>query len=64
MSITNAELENLPKTFFKKKKIDPFLCNFVRPKTADKLSVNIDDVLCTHYTHTILLSNMQTEFQS
>ena len=53
MSITNAVLENWPKTrdnFLNKKKIyigiflDPFLCNFVRPNTSGKLSVNIDDI--------------------
>ena len=33
-------------TFLSKKYIflDPFLCNFMRPKTSDKLSVNIDHV--------------------
>ena len=26
-----------------------FLCNFVRPKIWDKLSVNIDHVYCTYF---------------
>ena len=48
VSINNAVLENLPynrDTYVKKYVfLDPFLCNFVRPKTCNKLSVNIDDV--------------------
>ena len=53
MSITNAVLENLPQNrynFLSKQKIiflAPFLSNFMRPKTWDKLSVNIDYVYCT-----------------
>ena len=27
--------------------LDPFLCNFMRPKTSDKLSVNINHVFCS-----------------
>ena len=43
MSITNKVL----KTFLSKQKNvfqDLFLCNFMRPKNSDKLSVNIDHV--------------------
>ena len=55
MFITNAVLKNLPlnrDNFLKYKKyiyLDPFLCNFVRPKTWDKLSVNINHVYCTRF---------------
>ena len=51
--MTIAILENLPQNranFLVNKKnifLDPVLCNFVRPKTSDKLSVNIDHVFCT-----------------
>ena len=47
MSITiTAVLENFPQDrdkFINLKDLflHPFLCNFVRPKTSDKLSVNI-----------------------
>ena len=29
--------------------LDPFLCNYVRSKSLDKLSVNIDDVILEEY---------------
>ena len=32
--------------------LDPYLCNFVRPKTWDKLSVIIDHVRCALYNNT------------
>ena len=56
MSITNAVLKNLPQNrdnFLKLKKINiflvPFLFNYMRSKTWDKLTVNIDHVYCTYY---------------
>ena len=53
MFITNAVLENLPRNrnnFVNKTNIflGPFLFNFVRLKTWDKLSVNIDHVYCMY----------------
>ena len=55
-SITKAVLEYLPqnlnnflKKIFKKIFLDPSLCNCVRLKSLDKLSVNIDHVYCTKY---------------
>ena len=42
MFITNAVLENGPQNRHNFIFLDPFLCNFLRPKTWDKMSVNID----------------------
>ena len=56
-------------TFLSKKIIiflHPFLCNFIRPKTSDKLCVNIDYVYCTHNSPMIMYkksTNFPTKLQ-